>query len=465
MSRNIVLSGSDPDADFTVRPHMMFVHNPDVKLINIGVYGFGRTNKLIPVGTPIDTGTQPGTLTNARGRYAIHFHRTGVEPNSTPAIVRGSVVDGSPGWGCVNHQSHVLIDDNVAYQVKGASFATEDGNEIGRFTHNLSIASRGSNEEARSRTDIHDFGHAGNGFWLQGPLVEVVDNIVAGASSDAYVIFSNSSQVLFSALDLEIGIWRRTIQDFGPRSPVKRFEGNIAFASRGGLETWYINRNMTDGKSVIENFTAWNIANPGIFLEYSGRLDINDAVLLGMNIPENPAILSNVHSHDLTYNNVHIENFDVGIVADGKGKITIQGGYFKARLAINILEKASPYRTVQILGNPLFATLSSAQLAGRPEWDYYVSTVPRFIYQLEADLVDLSIIELNTLQHPNKILYSYLQTSSAVPFPSSEAYVTVRKEWLDLTNQQLWNQYGVAYGGAIAPADSAIMRRIYGFVK
>ena len=133
--------------------------------------------------------------------------------------------------------------------------------------------------------------------------------------------------------------------------------------------------------------------------------------------PQNPAILSNVHSHDLTYNNVHIENFDVGIVADGKGKITIQGGYFKARLAINILEKASPYRTVQILGNPLFATLSSAQLAGRPQWDYYVSTVPRFIYQLEADLVDLSIIELNTLQHPNKILYSYLQTLKCGSLP------------------------------------------------
>ncbi|TWU28101.1 G8 domain-containing protein [Bythopirellula polymerisocia] len=464
-SRNITLASSDPDADFTVRPHIMFVHNPDIELVNIGVYGFGRTNKLIPIGTPINGGTQPGTLINARGRYAIHFHRTGVDAASDPAIVRGSVVDGSPGWGFVNHQSYVLMDDNVAYQVRGASFATEDGNEIGHFIRNLSIASAGSNEAARSRMDIHDFGHAGNGFWLQGPLVEVVDNIVAGASSDAYVIFSNSSQVLFSAADLEDpnlagGQSRVAVSAL----PLKRFEGNVAFASRGGVETWYINRNMTDRKSNIEDFTAWNVANPGVFLEYTGRIDVNDVVLLGMNIPDSPAILSNVHSHDITYDNVHIENFDVGIQVDGRGKITIQNGFFKARVALDILEKASPYRTVEILGNPVFASLTTAQLGGRTQYDYYLSNESRFPYQYEEDLVSHSTVYVNTQQLPSAELYSYLQISNAIPFPSSISYGYVRDEWLDLTNQQLWQQFGVAYGGAIAPADSVIVPRIYGLV-
>ena len=50
-----------------------------------------------------------------------------------------SVVADSPGWGFVNHSSYVNFDNNVAFNVVGASFVTEAGNEIGEFVGNLAI--------------------------------------------------------------------------------------------------------------------------------------------------------------------------------------------------------------------------------------------------------------------------------------------------------------------------------------
>lgn len=49
------------------------------------------------------------------------------------------VVDGTPGWGFVNHQSFVTMDHNVAYNFKGSAFVTEDGNEIGSMTYNMAV--------------------------------------------------------------------------------------------------------------------------------------------------------------------------------------------------------------------------------------------------------------------------------------------------------------------------------------
>ena len=39
----------------------------------------------------------------------------------------------SPGWGFVSHTSNVNFDENIAFNVMGASFVTEAGNEMGRF--------------------------------------------------------------------------------------------------------------------------------------------------------------------------------------------------------------------------------------------------------------------------------------------------------------------------------------------
>src|SRR5262249_14835894 len=102
---------------------------------------------------------------NPRGRYAVHFHRTG---DTQASSISDSAVLASPGWGYVNHSSDVDMSDNVAFNVVGASFVTEAGDEVGSFNHNLAMHGQGSGQGIDSRQQFQDFGHQGDGFWLQG---------------------------------------------------------------------------------------------------------------------------------------------------------------------------------------------------------------------------------------------------------------------------------------------------------
>lgn len=52
-----------------------------------------------------------GPRTNIRARYSIHFHRNGINRETPPSLVRGSVVFDNPGWGYVNHSSYVDFID------------------------------------------------------------------------------------------------------------------------------------------------------------------------------------------------------------------------------------------------------------------------------------------------------------------------------------------------------------------
>ena len=83
------------------RGHAMFMHTTDADIVNAAFWHLGRTDKhrdLDEVGVQLNGVT--GTGTNQRGRYAVHFHRTGdMQWLGTPAIIRGCAIWGSPGWG------------------------------------------------------------------------------------------------------------------------------------------------------------------------------------------------------------------------------------------------------------------------------------------------------------------------------------------------------------------------------
>jgi hypothetical protein len=82
------------------------------------------------------------------------------------------------------------MTNNVAFDVVGAAFSTEVGDEIGGFRNNVAIGSRGSGEAVESRLALQDFGHQGDGFWFQGPGVTVTGNISAGHEGNAFILFA-----------------------------------------------------------------------------------------------------------------------------------------------------------------------------------------------------------------------------------------------------------------------------------
>jgi hypothetical protein len=62
----------------------------------------------------------------------------------------------------------------------------------------------------------------------------------------------------------------------------------------------------------------------------------------------------------------------------------------------------------------------------------------------------------------NKRLYYLQQAADAIPFPSP--IDGLPSEYVGLTTQQLWDSYGVALGGAIAPAGSYSVPQIVGLI-
>merc|ERR1712178_395438 len=120
--------------------------------------GLGRSDKDIVVNDPkfdADGNLIPGTGTNRRGRYAIHFHQIlkhdhpdmdmdmgmdmDMDMDTDTAEVNGSVIWGSPGWGLSVHSSRADITDNVSFDVVGAHFFTEGGDEQATFRNNIAI--------------------------------------------------------------------------------------------------------------------------------------------------------------------------------------------------------------------------------------------------------------------------------------------------------------------------------------
>ena len=216
LTRNVVFKSEGGNlVPVNQRGHFVVMHNPDAVIKGAGFYSFGRTNKSIPIDdflldahgfrkTDANGNYIPGPSNNPRGRYAVHFHHTGVANiNTTPVICSGNAVMFSPGWGFVNHTSHVIMENNASFNVYGSHFVSEDGNELGAYKHNIAIKSEGRDTSAKVGFGNHDHGHTGHGFWLHSRNMLVEDNVVSGVNSSGLVYYQRN---INPSIDLDIPI-------------------------------------------------------------------------------------------------------------------------------------------------------------------------------------------------------------------------------------------------------------------
>ena len=471
LTRNVIFE-SENEVPVSQRPHMVFIHNPNIEIENIGVYGFGRTDKSFRINDPVVVNNvlQPGTGLNNRARYAIHFHHTGVNPAYESVKISGSLVVDSPGWGFVNHSSNVDFTNNVAYNVYGASFAAEDGNEIGSMTGNLSISSRGSEDELTSRKDIHDFGFKGHGFWLQGPGVKMVDNISAGSLGAGFSYFTTSTKTKFDAINLDdpsLAGGQEAVPVDG--IPLALFDGNTAYAAKSGVEVWHSQRNMTGDYSVIDNFTSWNTRMAGVEAHYSAWIEVRNATLIG-NLTDftGNGVTTNKFVHDMRFTNVTAVGWLVGIDAPVRRSTVINGGYFAAVQGVYVDKGYDEIRSITVTG-ATFSTLTPAQLQGRVQYDLYAAgsyDVNDFFGDRVSILFDADDILFAPVGLPAVKVYFGSQLRTAVPFPSSQFSGLVPSEYLNKTNAQLTTEFGVAFNGeSLDPATVLSMSRIYGYAR
>jgi hypothetical protein len=430
----------------------MFMHNRDVDVAYAGYYKLGRTDKSevlndSAVGT--DWSLRPGTGMNQRARYPVHFHRNGLSNDGNPAVVEGSAVVDSPGWGFVNHSSNVVMVQNVAFDVFGAAFATEVGDEIGGFYQNLAIGSTGSGEEVNSReVGLQDFGHEGDGFWFQGAGVSVLGNISAGHQGHAFAfytrgLYEGGPQARFPSANLadpSIAGGASTIAV--GQVPMTEFRDNVGYASSVGLLIRYHLEDSTHGKqSVFENSTFWN-NTVGVALHYAQNTVLRNLNVISTQNPRSAVgIEQNLLTGSIEYDHLTVIGYRTGIDLPRWGSNVVRGGtFFDNGSDIAISSAAMRERSVLL-----------TDFASQPRIWMWEDLRPISQGVVGFYLVRDEIV-LNFGSIANQQLYYLGQRPDAVPFPTFRADIPAF--YVGLSNQQLWDELGVALGDAIAPSDT-----------
>ncbi len=406
------------------RGHIMFRHTHDVDVQYAGFYGLGRTDKREELNdvyyeideemvgndnnAPIHFTVEQGEATNIRGRYAIHFHRGGTNPMAGSAIVNGSVVVDSPGWGFVNHSSNINFIDNVSYDVQGAGFYTEAGDEVGSMIGNIAI--RTVNDafvlddlgaiDPDLGLDRGDFGNDGDGFWLSGNRVSVIDNVSSGASAHGFIFWTDgliepdTGRAAVKVDEIENGHLitnRDTIPVWwAPLAEVRNNESSnatVGFRSRYIHSANYMGDPSSEWhatppqayidtlKPVFEDTTVWG-SRDGMLINYNERLSVRNARLIGIGAPfqhnlgQTAALgigldYNNVESFGPGFiENVTIEGYEVGFLAPRQSYWTISDLHLSNVTDILIHEALREPRTMPMT-DITFGSLDGTAVAGQ----------------------------------------------------------------------------------------------------
>ncbi len=468
LTRNIVLESEATEVDRL--GHVMFMHNKNVDIRYVAFDNLGRTNKLLPVNDPVvDASWQlvPGTGTNPRARYSIHFHRAGTSITDTPALVGGSVVNGSPGWGFVNHSSNADFVDNVAYNVTGAAFVTEVGDETGSFRQNIAIHTLASGDSVESRQTIQDFGHTGDGFWFQGAGISVVDNVSASSQGSAFFYYTRGLKFGGSAAtfvssnlpDPSIAFGNPTIAV--DHVPVLAFSGNVGYASGVGLTVQYNLRDaLHSQKSLFENSSFWgNLVGVGV--PYSHNLVFRNIDIIHDFIPRGEVgVATNAISKNLTFEDLYISGYFHGIDAARQGYTVVRNSQFATQIGVLVRPPLVQNRTVSIeqsltmLPVPfgIFGFTPQLEVTHRFEATPHIGSTAHLFYN--------SQVFLNYGPYVNRQLYSTYQLPSAIPFPTASTGVPA--QYVGKTTQEIRDQYGLTLFGELAPTNGQTVTSLGG---
>ncbi|SDX03413.1 PA14 domain-containing protein [Ruegeria halocynthiae] len=322
MSRNITFSSEDGDATQTHhRGHVMFMHNDDVDVRFAAFEDLGRTDKSEAA---FDAGSLSSISadSNVKGRYSFHFHKTGVQDQDNPAMAVGNVVDGSPGWGFVHHSSNANFTDNAAFDVFGAAFAAESGDETGVWLRNIAIKSEGVgfgewNIKTGDRAARQDSGHTGDGFFFAGRLVEAAENVAANTTNGFVWMHRGAYDAYAEGLDHpEIAYGSDTVPT--NLTPIQGFRDNEAFGTHTGLVVIKSNpaQQQHELRTVFDGFLNWE-TNQGADISYTAHYTLLDFDLISTTDLTGALASKGIEigsmSYDIVMNGLKIEGFNTGV--------------------------------------------------------------------------------------------------------------------------------------------------------
>lgn len=307
MSRNVVFSSENPEG---TRGHFMMMNDMvgSSEYANTTMYleldEMGRTDQTIAT----------GTAENPTGRYPIHWHQVGTDPDSPDNLMKGVVVSGAPGWGVVQHSSNGTIADTVVYDTVGGGMVSEWGDENGFWLDNLVTSVAGTN------MDEFLVGVEGAAYANQSRVIIQQGNIAANAEI-AWNYFGHED---FPEDDgrsgaPKDGIHRQMFEreqvayDPSPfdvaldheEPPIIEFNDNTAIATGIGLRVFHRQTSDdSDTMSVFRNFSIWGGSDAVALDNYASNYQFLDSVWQGSGTgfsimrKTSAAVFSNVDFHD-----------------------------------------------------------------------------------------------------------------------------------------------------------------------
>ncbi|WP_152286856.1 T9SS type A sorting domain-containing protein [Flavicella marina] len=365
LSRNITFSSADISMT-SRRGHIMAMHNPmDVQFRYARFKNLGRTDKSRVADDFIyDQWIEPVVftsklsalglecmqlkkadatkITNSRGRYSIHLHRTGAANGTQAAYVEGNVVWGNPGWGITHHDSHAEITNNIVYEVAGAGIVSEAGNETGFWDDNFLVkitkARSGIGDaftpvEGENYFDP-DFYHSalfyddylfrGEALALRGRAVVCRNNIISDSNFGVGVTNINPVKTNLLRVDPE------ALKALRPTHQVDHFPLDVEGYSKEGdgvmpIEVALIVENTVvvnsynalnsierdmglnhESRSVFDGFKSWG-CNIGLQLTYQADYSFKDVYISGKNSNSRGMDMWK-HSSNHSFENIKIED-------------------------------------------------------------------------------------------------------------------------------------------------------------
>ncbi len=358
--------------EFPGRGHIMFMHHNDVVCEFVEFQNLGRTNLKATTREAVTSSTSVSEpAINPVARYAMHFHMAHLNGvNRTPGIIRGCAVDTSPGWGYVVHSSHAIVEDCVSYDVAGAAYVAESGDELGAFINNVSIRTLTADYLRPGRNS----GGGGMGFWLTSTNMDVIDNVASGTTGSGFTTWvepDHSHSALPKVIkelpaaytsDPEkhaLSPWEGTIS---PHQNLQNFRGNTAYAvQRDGHR---LGRSGGGFKGLIEDFTGWSVSS-GMGRWYSGAVTVNGLTLVNdLNNPSGTGYKAFHNTGGWDIMNAHIEGFVNGYESSPRqGTSYLYNAYLNNVVNITLSKNWNKPNRQLIQGNIEFGSLSQQALA------------------------------------------------------------------------------------------------------
>ncbi|MEX2186510.1 MAG: G8 domain-containing protein [Pirellulales bacterium] len=487
LDRNVVFRSATPNG---VRGHVLLGGRADVDVRYARFQQLGRTDAMRPLdNTKVDENANVTHVgTNQIGRYSVHLHHLVGPRNPANAGYQfqfvGNTLDDGRKWGLgVHGTSFGLIQDNISYKMQGSGFVTEAGSEIENlFYRNFAARIQGTNLESSDDILAGDTGRSGAGFWMRRSGNTLRENVVADASFAGVVINAGYSD------DLPLPAFRGAIVsepgesyvlDQNPSGTIENLE--VYGRTRTGV--WLASPNGGTDRSadmVLRWLRIWHTDGSAIEGYRLRGLTIADSVLLGSNTaigitsrPDRETVGIKLHAYetsDIRIVDTRIANHFIGIQAPEASSSRIESGVVAAPTRIENVELTN-FVNIEVPTLKLFQSLyvgkaleivdvlfrpvdTSAMLYSPSEqFDIRMAYAPeRSIASRDILSPDVVVVQnFNRVQGDDFRVY-YLEQSPdfvppAAPFGGGSPAP-------GMTNQQLWNQFGVALAGSVAPCET-----------